>query len=141
MWLSTNVCRRGSTSSTTNVVLSMVTSASSQCLPMLPWSGNSLVSSTRMPSLTALLPSQPTLPSTTLQRWSKEDHTRHTNGEVDEKFVVPYHTLCMICYCHNYVLVWCRSADMWGLGVLIYEVYNGEMRQTSDLRNTSKVLT
>lgn len=38
----------------------------------------------------------------------------------------------------RYVLVG-RSADMWGLGVLIYEVYNGELRQISDLRNTSKV--
>ena len=34
-----------------------------------------------------------------------------------------------------------RSADMWGLGVLIYEVYNGELREISDLRNTSKVHT
>jgi SCY1-like protein 1 len=31
------------------------------------------------------------------------------------------------------------STDMWGLGVLIYEVYNGELQHTSDLRNTRKI--
>ena len=31
------------------------------------------------------------------------------------------------------------STDMWGLGVLIYELYNGELQSTSDLRNTRKV--
>ena len=32
------------------------------------------------------------------------------------------------------------STDMWGLGVLIYELYNGELQNTSDLRNTRKVM-
>ena len=42
-------------------------------------------------------------------------------------------------YIHMYTYLVGRSADMWGLGVLIYEVYNGELREISDLRNTSKV--
>ena len=28
---------------------------------------------------------------------------------------------------------------MWSLGVLIYELFNGELREVSSLRNTSKV--
>ena len=42
-------------------------------------------------------------------------------------------------YVRVYMYLVGRSADMWGLGVLIYEVYNGELREISDLRNTSKV--
>ena len=30
---------------------------------------------------------------------------------------------------------------MWGLGCLVWEVYNGPLTQTSALRNTSKVRT
>ena len=44
-------------------------------------------------------------------------------------------------YVRVYMYLVGRSADMWGLGVLIYEVYNGELREISDLRNTSKVHT
>ena len=34
--------------------------------------------------------------------------------------------------CIRYELVG-RSADMWGLGVLMYEVYNGELRLISEI--------
>ncbi len=32
-----------------------------------------------------------------------------------------------------------RSTDMWGLGCLVWEVYNGPLTQVSALRNTAKV--
>ena len=92
-----------------------------------------------MPSLTALLPSLLSRPSTTHQRWSREDRTRHTSGEMA---VTPSGKQCTdLVYVHMYMYLVGRSADMWGLGVLIYEVYNGELREISDLRNTSKVRT
>ena len=140
MYLSTNACRRELTFSTTSVGLSMVTSVSSLCLLMLPWSGSWLVWSTLMPSLTVLLPSLPSRPSTTHQRWSREDHTRHTNGEIVQWGHLLSGKQCTgLVYVHMYMYLFGRSADMWGLGVLIYEVYNGELREISDLRNTSKV--
>lgn len=33
----------------------------------------------------------------------------------------------------------CRSTDIWGLGCLVWEVFNGPLPQVSALRNTSKV--
>ena len=111
---STNACRRELTFLTTSAVLSMVTSASSLCLPMLPWSGSLLVWSTPTPSPTALPPSLRTQPSTTRQRWSKEDHTRHTSGEI-----VQWGPAVMQCRDLVLYIGWqvCRYVGSWGLNL------------------------
>ncbi len=49
-------------------------------------------------------------------------------------------TLFVVCFstfdwCHN-----CRSADMWGLGCLIWEVFNGSLPRTGALKSLGKVL-
>lgn len=39
---------------------------------------------------------------------------------------------------HQHTL-FCSSADMWGLGCLIWEIFNGPLYQQSSLRNADKV--
>ena len=46
--------------------------------------------------------------------------------------------VCVFCWVFVRVCV-CRSVDMWGLGCLLWELFNGSLTQASALRNTSKV--
>lgn len=38
-----------------------------------------------------------------------------------------------------FVLLFLRAADVWGLGCLVWEAFNGHLDQSMSLRNTSKV--
>ena len=83
----------------------------------LQWSGSWLVWSTLMPSLMVLLPSLPSWQSTTHQRWSREEHTMHSSGEMA---VRPSGKQCTgLVYVRLYMYLFGRSANMWGLGILM----------------------
>ena len=40
----------------------------------------------------------------------------------------------------NPFLLFLRSADMWGLGCLIWEVFNGQLNDSMALQDTKKVM-
>ena len=72
-----------------------------------------------------------------LRRYDPPETSKPAAARKTEKWCgeLPRVTLCL-------VSLWvCRSADMWGLGCLLWELFNGSLSQVSSLKNTSKVST
>jgi len=75
-----------------------------------------------------------------LNKYNPPELADETRGKKMTKWYVcacmHVHVCVHTCIKHNFLY---RSTDMWGLGCLIHEVFNGTLTQVSSLRNTSKV--
>ena len=74
-----------------------------------------------------------------LNKYNPPELANETRGKKITKWYV-YKCSVRACLQHTLnIISLYRSTDMWGLGCLIHEVFNGALTQLSSLRNTSKV--